>query len=228
MRPKSVRVIAMAVLLALSLVAPAQAANVRNDHSFVTGYTQVYWSDCPWVEGGPNVCHDTLVEFFQHTYRNDSRNHTPWAVFAETSTWVFQPDGSVDIAREWGFTEDVAGELDSARQLSAWFKADVPMSDGSSFAVDLQVEMTGEHEVSGYDGPFDSGLPDEHWGQHLNDGCLMQNWFNHQAWRYGGNVTGTVGGTDVSTLYPAPWSPFMEGRSVFTVIVTEHGINCVE
>ena len=228
MRLKSVRVIAIAMLLAGMLTTPALAANVVNDHEIVTGYTEVYWSTCPWVEGGPDVCYDTKVEFFQNAFPGHSKGPLPWVVTAETSTWVFHPDGSVDVTAEWGFTEDVDGELDFARYKSASFAAEVPMSDGSSFAVDLQIEMSGERNVSGHDGPYDSGLPDEHWGQHLNDGCLMQNWFNHQAWRYGGNVTGTVGGTDVSTLYPAPWSPFMEGRSVYTVILTEHGLECTE
>jgi len=110
--------------------------------------------------------------------------------------------------------------------LSGWVEQAVPMSEGNPLALDLRIHMSGELQVSGADGPLEEeGVP---WGSHLNTECSTQNWWKHQAWRRGGTVTGTIDGTDVSTLFLEPHAPFVEGHSVFTGIVTEHGFKGVE
>jgi hypothetical protein len=75
-------------------------------------------------------------------------------------------------------------------------------------------------QVSVNNGPFNVDNP-----RHVVTRCITENNNSHQQYRSGVRVTGTIDGTDVTTIpYFAPMSPFI-AKSNLKIHFTTHG-NC--
>jgi hypothetical protein len=226
------RLAVMAVLSTsvMATTAPAQATNVESFHLLVTGVAYVLASTCPFdpPPAPETVCDDFFVVYSQEGHPNEQVRRQPWSLFIDSSRYVFHgPDEPVTVLRaRTGQLEGVSGFVDTTHLLTAVVATSVPMSDGSTFEIDLHWDMSGSRfQVAGTDGPIqEPGFP---WGSHFVSRCTTENWHAHQTWREGGQITGNLDGTDAASLSLPDFFPSFVGRGVFTINISSHGPGCL-
>lgn len=227
------RVLLVITLFATMALAPARASasDVDMYHETVTGLAEIYVSDCPW-DAPPTdlaICNDAMVLYYQPGQPGEPARREPWraVVYQMQGRFHAEIDDFEVLWERWGVSTEVAGHVDTQHLSGAYVRGSVPMSDGATVEVNLTWDMTGQPiVVDGMDGPIEEGTVP--WGTTYADRCLTQNYLAHQRWRGDGAITGTIGDIDVADMLPAPRDPFIEGQSVFTKVITEHGPACPE
>ena len=214
-------IIIIIIFQILSLSTPAKAANAFIFHEFVPAGAEFSGNNCPQVT--PQIdtpCEDFYVLFWLGGLQ---MSDVHWGVYVRHSVAIFHTDGTITDVTTDGFLENPQGSFDMKKYTYAQVKGSVPMSDGSVINIDLT---------------WDMGLAELHYGgnnsaYNLNNGitwhyaspCLTLNQIDHQQWRSGasGMVTGSISGIDAQSLTMYPGEPFIEGRSLFTVVSVTHG-----
>jgi len=234
----------VAVALAAITAVPVQGADSVYTHP-VTGVAEVTFgaeSLCyePPTELGL-ICHEYWIQYGQAGYgtvrdplfpeliTGVPARKQPWFLVVVATTWqsVGFEEGSdwEVIAQRWGETFDSVGYIDTTHLRTAAVTAFVPMSEGDPIALDLHWDLSDAPvQVSGNDGPVEGFS----WGLHGSDGCTVQNFLAHQRWRWGGHtVTGSFDGMSMADLFIRPDNgAFIEGQSVFKIIIDETGVPC--
>jgi hypothetical protein len=202
----------------------ASAANFVNIHLMVAGVANLDVSTCPYA-GPPTVdtdCTDTYVALFQEGLSADHPRPGPWAAFVHQVHYIAHPDTTAtNLAERAGFSTNVVASFDVARLTNAQYAMSMPMDDGSVFPFDVTIDASAMPlNTAGNLGPFESSGTG-----HFVDSCLTSNVFNHERWRQGGTVTGSIDGVPVASLYVAPWSPSLVD-AVWSIVLTTHGPAC--
>ncbi len=122
-------------------------------------------STCPfgdWTPTQDTECEDWLVIFFKENAPRQ-HNRSPWLVDLLRARVTVHPNGSVDVLEEaYGITDVFEGSFDEKHLLRANVRAAIPMSDGTTRAVDLAWDGTdAPRQVAGNNGPFNisNGFP---------------------------------------------------------------------
>ena len=124
------------------------------------------------------------------------RGQVPFYVFADVADLVIHPDGSPEVVGEIdGYTLTNSGTYDAQHLAFASVQAVIPMSDGSTFTVDLQWTANAERQLFGSNGPESEqdGFP----AAHFRTPCLTANYLDHQKFRKA-VASGTLNGVPTS------------------------------
>jgi len=117
---------------------------------------------------------------------------------AEIDDVVVHPDGTADgSVRAFGILFDANGTYDKTPLSGASVVASVPMSDGSTFDLDVQWVADGTIMKSGNDGPEseEEGFP----ALRFHDACTTANFNDHQRFALA-TISGTIGGINVESF----------------------------
>ena len=129
-------------------------------------------------------------------------------------------DGEVEVISEvFGHTFTNTGTYDAQHLAFATVQAAIPLSDGSTFDVDLRWSAEEPRQLFGNDGPLSEGssLP----ATHFRTECLTANYLDHQKVRVG-TATGTLDGVP-TTEYASQHAAIFDNWFHWTEVV--HG-NC--
>jgi hypothetical protein len=129
-------------------------------------------------------------------------------------------DGEIRVLSEvFGLTFMNTGTYDAQHLDFASVQAAIPMSDGSTFEVDLRWSADQPRDLFGNDGPVSEGegFP----ATHFRTQCLTANYLDHQKFRHA-TVAGTLGGVP-TTEYASQNAAIINGWFHWTEVV--HG-NC--
>ena len=150
----------------------------------------------------------------------DGRAKTPFYASASIVDVVLHPDGSADESlRASGYTFDNTGTYDKAHLSAASVVASIPMSDGSTFDVNVLWAADGAAAKYGNSGPESEqvGFP----ARAIRDSCTTANFLDHQKNRDAAS-SGTIGGMDLDS-FGWHWAKIFDNWFHWTV--TTHG-NC--
>jgi hypothetical protein len=222
--------IVVALLLALPPSSPASAAPTSVQRFMVAGYAFAAFGDCPDVVEPPpgTVCTDALIQIAREAVAIDggglSAVNTPWSAFLQEATLTFQATGDpVATDERFGFVpsiDDASVTYDRQHLAFASVRTDIPMSDGSTVAVDLSWQAISDRMVFGNDGP---SLADFGLVRHSVDRCTTQVNQAHQKFRIAA-MTGTLDGDSVHSYqsFPAAFISFNH----FVFIDATHDPTC--
>ena len=209
MRIRSVAPV-VASLLALLPLSPSSAAPTSVQRFKTVGYAFAAFGDCPDVAQPPpgTVCTDRQIAIAREAVAIDggglSAVNTPWSAFLDEATLTFGATGDPVVTDErFGFVpriDDAAVTYDREHLASASVRTDIPMSDGSTVAVDMNWQAVSDRMVFGNDGP---ALSDFGLVRHTVDECSTQVNQGHQKFRIAA-MTGTLDGVPVHSYQNGP------------------------
>jgi hypothetical protein len=198
-------------------------SRAQTAHFQIDGAAVLQGSTCPfgdWTPTEDTECEDWLAVFYKESAPRQ-HNRAPWQLQLVRARVIVRPDSVEMLEFAEGVTDVLEGSFDERHLLSASVRATIPMSDGSTRAVDLAWDgSSAPLQVAGNNGPFNisNGFP-----RHYVDRCFTFNRNTHQTYRANVDITGTIDGTDPSTLpFIAPFDPFIS-RGSFVLVLADHG-----
>jgi hypothetical protein len=194
----------------------------------VTGYAFAVVGNCPQMPDPGTVCREAFIQVARESVAIDGGGlappKTPWGAFYYESTVTFQAGGdAVETDIRWGFLDFIdpsAVTYDRQHLEFASVDAEIPLSDGSAVAVDMDWHAVSERFVYGNDGP---ALSDFGLIRHHVDRCSTQVNQGHQKFRVAA-MTGTVNGSAVHS-YANSVAGFIS-LNHFVFIDAAHGQVC--
>lgn len=230
MRIRSLALV-VAFLLALLPTSAASAAPTSVQRFMTAGYATADFGDCPDTVALPppgTVCNDQQITIAREARAIDggglSAVDTPWSAFLYEATLTFQAMGDpVATDERFGFVpsvDDASVTYDREHLAFASVRTDIPMSDGSTVAVDVSWQAITDRSVFGNDGP---ALSDFGLVRHTLDSCSTQVNQGHQKFRIAA-MTGTLDGRSVHSYQSGSSAAISFNHFVF--IDATHGRIC--
>jgi hypothetical protein len=206
--PRRMLPLGMAIVLSV-LIPTAALGNGQANHlarQFAEGAV-LYTDSCPLTTPAVDTpCIAITVFYFREDLPNGGlvsapsvpggRGRVPFDALAIVEDVVIHPDGSAELKGSIdGQTFTNSGTYDAQHLEFASVQAVIPMSDGTTFTVDLQWTADGDRQLFGSNGPAseEDGLPEAH----FRTPCLTANYLDHQKFRHA-VASGTLNGVPTS------------------------------
>jgi hypothetical protein len=224
-------VVGAVLLVMLAVSMPAAWPSTSVARSKVTGYAFAIFGNCPQTPEPPppgTVCHEAFIQVFRESFAIDGGGlappKTPWQAFYYESTATFQAGGDpAETDVRWGFLDLIdpsAVTYDRQHLEFASVDVEIPLSNGTAVAVNMDWHAGSERFVYGNDGP---ALSDFGLIHHYVDRCSTQVNQGHQKFRVAA-MTGTVNGAAVHS-YTNSEAGFIS-LNHFVFIDATHGPVC--
>jgi hypothetical protein len=207
-------------------VAPADPGQVSVQRFMTDGDAESFFGGCDFlIPPGPLSCHETHVEVFKEGVSglpsSTAPPKTPWRIFIDDYTVTFATGGPDAVPvfsdERTGLLIDPTVAFDEQHLSFLSVRAEVPMSDGSTFDFQGTWSATSDRMHFGNDGPSldQFGLPRQY-----VDSCSTVNDQAHQN-DVLANMSGELNGTPVQS-YPDLGLDFIAHNHFIFIDVT-HG-----